>query len=395
MPRGNRALRRGFILLEMLYWTTCGTFNTYMVSFMTAERGVSASTAGLLLALMMASACTGQFVIGAICDKHQNNRRVFMGGMALIILLQLGIYFSPSMWMLGLFYMMLGFVQQALASVLDTWLIRSFPEDPNAYSPIRALGSLSYAFVMVVMGFSVENIGHVVMPIYSSLLAVLGILVAVRMPEIPPLALEQTAASSQKGALKSLSPVVWLFILSMGIMGMANIPLLNLNLMVLENVGGTVSAMGIATACNTVAEFLVMRYPRPFSRLSAQRQILLAGGLYVGSTLLMIFAKSVWLLYVVYFFNGMGYGIILPARRRFVNEEVPQEAHNRVHCLGDMSYSNLGGLLGNRVGGMLIDFKGVRLMATVSLGLQSIGVVMIAMLKRNSAQKSQRKANIS
>lgn len=387
MLRDNRGLRRGFILLEMLYWMTCGTFNTYMVSFLTAERGVSASMAGLLLALMMASACAGQFVIGAICDKHQNNRRVFIGGMALIILLQLGIYFSPSLGMLAVFYMALGFVQQALASVLDTWLIRSFPDDPNAYSPIRALGSLSYAFVMVVMGFSVEKIGHVVMPVYSSLLAVIGIIVAARMPEIPPLIPVKAEAASQKGTLKMLSPAVWLFIISMGIMGMANIPLLNLNLMVLENVGGTVAAMGIATACNTVAEFLVMRYPKPFSRLSAQKQILLAGCLYLGSTLVMVFARNVWLLYAVYFFNGMGYGIILPARRRFVNEEVPPEALNRVHCLGDMSYSNLGGLLGNRVGGLLIDVRGVRLMAAVSLCLQGIGVAMIASLKRMSARK--------
>lgn len=283
--------------------------------------------------------------------------------------------------------MALGFVQQALASVLDTWLIRSFPDDPNAYSPIRALGSLSYAFVMVVMGFSVEKIGHVVMPVYSSLLAVIGIIVAARMPEIPPLVPVKAEAASQKGTLKMLSPAVWLFIISMGIMGMANIPLLNLNLMVLENAGGTVAAMGIATACNTVAEFLVMRYPKPFSRLSAQKQILLAGCLYLGSTLVMVFARNVWLLYAVYFFNGMGYGIILPARRRFVNEEVPPEALNRVHCLGDMSYSNLGGLLGNRVGGLLIDVRGVRLMAAVSICLQGIGVAMIASLKRMSARK--------
>ncbi len=393
MPQ-DKKLRRGFTLLEMLYWTICGSFNTYMVSFLTSTRGVSASTAGLLLALAMASACAGQFVIGSLCDRRQNNRVVFAAGMALIILLQLAIYFSPSLWLLGLCYIALGFVQQSLASVLDTWLIRSFPDDPNAYSPIRALGSLSYAGMMVIMGFSIEHIGHVVMPVYSSILALLGIGVAVRMPEIPPLPVEQGVRLSG-GGLKALPPVVWLFIASMGIMGTANIPLLNLNLLVLENVGGTVSAMGIATAFNTVAEFLVMRFPQPFSRLSARGQMLLAGGMYVSSTLVMAFAGSVWVLCLVYFVNGVGYGLILPARRRFVNEVTPGYALNRVHCLGDMSYSNFGGLLGNRVGGLLIDAHGVRAMACVSVCIQCLSVAMIASFKRISPRNTRDTENIS
>ena len=96
MPH-DKALKRGFTLLEMFYWMTCGSFNTYMVSYLTAVRGVSASGAGLMLALVMASACAGQFILGSLCDKRQNNRRVFIFGMGATILLQLGIYFSPSL----------------------------------------------------------------------------------------------------------------------------------------------------------------------------------------------------------------------------------------------------------------------------------------------------------
>ena len=61
MPH-DKALKRGFTLLEMFYWMTCGSFNTYMVSYLTAVRGVSASGAGLMLALVMASACAGQLL---------------------------------------------------------------------------------------------------------------------------------------------------------------------------------------------------------------------------------------------------------------------------------------------------------------------------------------------
>ena len=363
-----------------------------MVSYLTAVRGVSASGAGLMLALVMASACAGQFIIGSLCDKRQNNRRVFIFGMGATILLQLGIYFSPSLWLLGAFYVALGFVQQALSPVLDTWLIRSFPNDRDAYSPIRALGSLSYAAVMVIMGFSVEKIGHIVMPVYSSLLAGAGIFVAVRMPEIP--ALEPAAQAGERAALRTLPPVVWLFIACMGVMGVANMPLLNMNLLVIENVGGTVSAMGVATAFNTVAEFLVMRFPRPYRNLTARHRMLLAGCVYIASTIMMGLAGSVWVLYIVYFLNGMGYGLILPARRQFVNEVAPENALNRVHSLGDMAYSNFGGLFGNQTAGLLIDSRGVRFMIGASVCIQVIGVAIMGTFKRAIAQNDRNRTNV-
>ena len=391
MPH-DKALKRGFTLLEMFYWMTCGSFNTYMVSYLTAVRGVSASGAGLMLALVMASACAGQFILGSLCDKRQNNRRVFIFGMGATILLQLGIYFSPSLWLLGAFYVALGFVQQALSPVLDTWLIRSFPNDRDAYSPIRALGSLSYAAVMVIMGFSVEKIGHIVMPVYSSLLAGAGIFVAVRMPEIP--ALEPAAQAGERAALRTLPPVVWLFIACMGVMGVANMPLLNMNLLVIENVGGTVSAMGVATAFNTVAEFLVMRFPRPYRNLTARHRMLLAGCVYIASTVMMGLAGSVWVLYIVYFLNGMGYGLILPARRQFVNEVAPENALNRVHSLGDMAYSNFGGLFGNQTAGLLIDSRGVRFMIGTSVCIQLAGVAIMGTFKRAIAQNDRNRTNV-
>ena len=132
MPVSRNELKRGFGLLEMLYWLTYGAFTTYLVAFVTETRGASATVAGLMLALLMASACVGQIVIGSLCDRRQNNRIVFRACMGIIIALELAVYFSPNMPMLALGCVCLGFVQPPTGAVLDTWLIRSFPDDPGA-----------------------------------------------------------------------------------------------------------------------------------------------------------------------------------------------------------------------------------------------------------------------
>ena len=372
-------LKRGFTLLEMLYWLTYGSFTTYLVSFVTATRGASATVAGLMLALFMASACAGQFVIGGLCDRRQNNRAVFRAGMVIIVALEMAVYFSPNMILLGAGCVCLGFIQPPTGAILDTWLIRSFPDEPGAYSPIRALGSLAYAVLMVVMGVLIERIGHAIMPALSTVFALLCVFVASRMPEIPAVAAKE--GNARRVRLSMLPRAIWLFVLAMGVMGIANMPLLNMNLLIMQSVGGTVASMGIATAFNTVAEFLVMRFVRPSAQFSARQRLLLSCGLYAASTVMMVLSGTVWLLYLASFINGTAYGILLPARRQFVMETAPAEAQNRVHGLGDLAYLNFGGLVGNQVSGLLIDSKGVRFMLTVSLCVQMIGLAFMSRLK--------------
>ena len=386
--RTRAELRRGFALLEMLYWLTYGAFTTYLVSFVTATRGASATVAGLMLALYMASACVGQYVIGGLCDRRQNNRAVFRSGMGLVILLEMAVYFSPNMALFGAGCVCLGFIQPPIGAILDTWLIRSFPDEPGAYSPLRALASLAYAVLMALMGVIIARVGHGAMPVLSTVFALAGIAVATRMPEIPKAASGGGAAGAVK--LGMLPRVVWLFVLAMGIMGVANIPLLNMNLLILGSVGGTVASMGIATAFNTAAEFLMMRFAGPaLSRYSARGRMLGCCALYIGSTALMILSRTVWLLYLASFINGMAYGILLPARRQFVTEIVPEEAHNRVHGLGDMAYLNFGGLVGNQMSGILIDSKGVRFMLTVSLCIQAAGLAVMTRLRGASGREAK------
>ncbi|MBO4297575.1 MAG: MFS transporter [Clostridia bacterium] len=180
--------------------------------------------------------------------------------------------------------------------------------------------------------------------------------------------------------------------MSMAVMGSANMPQINMNLLILKNVGGTVTHTGIATAFNTVAEFVAMRYPKPYSRFTAHQRLLGAGALYIASTVMMLIAGGVWMLYAASVVNGIAYGILLPARRQFVNEVTPPEAQNRAQGLGDMGYLNFGGLVGNQASGLIIDSLGVRVMLLVFLVVQTVGVTGLALLGK-AAKRARLSAN--
>ena len=374
----DKQLCRGFSLLQMLYWCTVGSSSTYIVSYMTAVRQVSATMTGNLLAVYMLAGVAGQFLINSICDRFQNNRKVFMGGMLITLLIWLGVYFAPGLGLVFALYGLLGFMQPTMSAVLDTWLIRSFPNDAGAYSPIRSLGSLAYSCLMLVMGFAIDGIGHIVMVLLPALFTVGAIVVAQFMPEIPPLERRRERAARAEAGMHSMATVVWMCMLVMVMMGMANMPLLNMNLMIMENAGGGVTHQGIAISFNTVAEFLTMRFfMRWISRASATRKLQFSGLLYLISVVMIVSFKSIPALYAAYFINGVSYGVLLPARRQFVNEMVPESLLNRMHGMGDMAYNSVGGLIGNKFSGTIIDQRGVGFMVMLSMLLDAVSFALL------------------
>ena len=388
---GNDApLRRGFSLLEMLYWCSAASSASYIVSFVTTRHNATPTQSGNVLMVYMLCACLGQFFINALVDRLQNNRRMFMLGMGVSLALWVCAYFAPTLLLMTVFFCAMGFILPAMSAVLDTWLIRSFPYDGNAYSPIRAMGSLAYSAVMLSVGFAIDNIGHSVMlfmPIAFSC-GVIG--VAYFMPEVP--AIDRSARKKMEVGNSRVPMVMWVMIASMAIMGVANTPLLNMNLLIIENAGGTVSHSGISVCFNTIAEFVAMQYiMRSVGKLKAHIQLLMVGALYLISTAMMLLIPGILTLYVAFFINGVAYGIMMPARRQFVCENVPDNLLNRMQGIGDMAYTNAGGLISSRLAGGIIDGRGVGALLGLSLTLEAISFGMMTTfgkLQKKSAKET-------
>ncbi len=388
---GNDApLRRGFSLLQMLYWCSAASSASYIVSFVTSRHNASASESGNVLMVYMLCACLGQFFINALCDRLQNNRRMFMLGMGISLVLWAAAYFSPNLILMTVFFCAMGFLLPAMSAVLDTWLIRSFPYDGNAYSPIRAMGSLAYSAVMLTVGLAIDSIGHSVMlflPIVFSC-GVIG--VAYFMPEVP--AIDREARNRLTAGSSKVPSVMWMLIASMAIMGIANTPLLNMNLLIIENAGGTVAHSGISVCFNTVAEFVTMQYiMRRVGQLKAHIQLLLVGGLYLLSTTMMLLIPGIFTLYIAFAINGVAYGIMMPARRQFVCENVPDNLLNRMQGIGDMAYTNAGGLISSRLAGGIIDGRGVGALLGLSLTLEAVSFALMTTfgrLQKKSAKET-------
>ena len=379
MPRDNRQLMKyKFGAAQLFYWCTYCSFTTFFTSFIKDVHGVQAGTTGLLLALFMLSTFPGQIIINYICDRFQNNRRVYMTAMPIILLLYFAIYFSPNIIAISIFYIMLGMVQPALAVVLDTWVIRSFPEEPQAYGPIRSVGCISYATLALLEGFAIEYVGYHITLILAVFFVAGGCITAFRTPEVPRY--ERIAKSRGKLKINTVPNIMWLIVAILLFSGLGNLPLIQMANQIFASLGGGVIHMSIAIFANAASEFPTMQLSRKLSRYSAEARLFAASVLYTASTAVMFMATSPILVIAMYSLNGMAYGLFLPARRQIITEKAPKEAQNLMHGIGDAAYSSVGGVLGNTLSGNMLDRFGLKTMVGICGSVHALAMGVSAII---------------
>lgn len=380
---GRASKKVGFGALQMFHWCTYGSFTTFFVAFATDVRGIEDGVVFILIACFMLSALAGQFFINAICDKYQNNRKMFMVMSAAVLALYYALYFSNSLATLTLFYLLLGFIQPSIAAVLDTWIIRSYPDEPNAYAPIRSVASITFAILVLAAGSLISTYGYSVSLISGTVFAIGGISMAYFMPEIP--SYQRGREITKKFTLKSIPPSLYIMLGAMLFSGMGVAPVLQAAKYITND---NVKYMSWATFANAACEFPMMQLSRKLTHVPASVKLLIAAGMYTVSTSIMIFAGSLPLMILMYGVNGLAYGLLLPARRQLVAETAPEGTHNRMHGIGDAVYGNVGGFLGNTSSGHAYERGGVGAMLGLCAAYQAVSMALYAVLHKRSTQKT-------
>lgn len=182
----NAKIQKGVMLhfgcFDAIFWCIMATFGSYVVALALA-RGYSKSVISIMVAGYLVSAFSGQFFWSSMCDQLRTNKKVFLIGVSLTFVTQLLLYFSQSQIMFGFLYVCLGFTLQPMGSILDAWMLKALEGNVKAYAPTRGGGSIGHAIAMLVMGGLIARFGYAIMPVCSSMIALLVLIVAIFTPD--------------------------------------------------------------------------------------------------------------------------------------------------------------------------------------------------------------------
>lgn len=368
-----------FAVLEGVYWGIMGSFGTFLVAW-ALDRGFSQSFISVLLAIYLVGGFTGQFVLSSLCDRLRTNKKIFILGIILAGIFQLGMYFVEKPLLFAVFYGCYGFSLGPMGSILDAWMVRVFHGDMNAYSPARGVGSIGYAVVSLIMGYVIGNFGYYLMPIFSTMMVVLTLLIAFGTPdgEFVERGQGSTEKVSVKGILSIMRSPAFLVILAvLFLSSMSSAPINSYKIMLLQSVGGDITTQGLDSFVGCAVQFLVFEFTVLFARIPARVRFTISILLVMIALAVDYCAMHYWVVILGTVITNISYGLIMPSVREIAIEVVDAKYHTTAIGMMDAFYGFLGGALAQLFTGRIAGARGVKAMVMVCLVLSLVPLVAL------------------
>ena len=376
----------GFAVLDSMYWAYIGAFLGYISTYLLSN-GLSSAMLSITLAGFMAASFAGAFFWGGQCDKRQTNKKVFLFEFAVSITLAFLIYFmaKKNVWISAMLYPVFGFFNSPQSSNLDSWMLRSFDRSASVYGRARAIGSLGYAFVMLICGQLINRIGFIVIPAATGICAAVVYTLAIVMKEKP---YEVRTAASGKADNAKITDLIrirqYIFMIAiLFLTGLAISPVNNLKIIILESVGGDVSSLGMDAFIGVLFQSVFIFLSGNLKAIPKYIRLFLVPLLVLATLALTYFAVAPFMIILGTVVNNVSYGIMLPTMREITENSVSGSLKNRAHAMCDATYGSFAGVIALTYSGYLMDTLGARFVALLGMAVMLVPVAMtfVTMLK--------------
>ncbi len=367
-----------FCALQFTYWGCFAAFNAYFVALM-LDAGMTSTRISLIQATYLMAAFAGSFVWGGISDKLHTNRKTFLMQMAGSLVTGLIIYFFRHITLVvALVYPVFGFCLVPMASNLDSWIIKSFPEDPDYYGTTRGVSAFGYGFLALGFGQLVARVGYFIMPIGLIVFSVLSIVIAVIEPDSPMVGVKLTERFSVKdiGTLFKNGPYVILLV-TLLLTGLSFVPLSYMKLLLYQNVGGDVTWVGYESFVGCLVQTPFFIAAGKLKKIPVATRMTLALS---GMAMMLVFyfiANRPWMILFGSVFYFVGYSVLLPTYREKGSGLIEGRLMTTAQSLIDAVFGSLAGMSGLFYAGYVIDTLGPKMLVTFSIFTFIIPLVIV------------------
>lgn len=350
-----------FTVLQFVYWFVMAIGNYQTVYLQ--SRGYTATTIGLINAVLSAVTIMATPVWGMISDRIRSIRRVFL--LTLIVgsvlfafipaIIGLPVLSAPLMLVyLSLVY----FFRNPANAMMDNWLVRYSNQKGVDYGSIRSFGSLGYAICGVLIAGAVSSFGTAwTFPVCSAMMA-LVVAMSLRTDDAKPVA-PATGAPAREAfnpltlfknyyftTFLAFSLLLYIVINSAA----AFLPYL------LEEVGVSSIRYGLITAYMATLEIPMLLAARPLRRRAPLFALCIASGFCYAAACLLLgtCAHSLGMIVAIETLSGVGSGLLIASAANYIYTLTPENLKATGQSIF-VAVTALSGIAGNLIGGAVVD----------------------------------------
>ena len=335
----------------------------------------------IFLASYLLTSLLGSVFWGSVCDRFQTNRKVSIACFLIAGFAMYAIFFSEGNGvLLALLYPILGFVALPHAVNIDSWLLLVCKNDLSIYGKIRCTPSIMYAVTSVVLGRLIAAHGYFLMLVFGTFFLMTGIAAAVMLPEGEKVVQDKEKQDVGRGSVKQVfhSESYRYLVVLLFLIGLAIAPMNHLKTAILENVGGSVSDLGIDGFISAITQVPFIACADKVEKLSLRVRYLFVTGLPCIACLLAYCAVSPVMIFAGSGLINSGIGILLPTMRSVTETSVSPSLRNLGHNIADTVFNSITGMLSLVCSGIVIGMFGVKSMLGICIAVIFAAVALAA-----------------
>jgi MFS transporter, PPP family, 3-phenylpropionic acid transporter len=386
-PRGWR-LTANYALIQCTFnMAYCCIFSFAAVFLL--SRGFSNSEVGLTLTIASGLAVACQPLIAAFADKTRRLalRQIVAGLLLVSFLATLLLTLTADLLLLtAILYILLICAFSSQGSLITSMSMEHINAGvPINFSLARGIGSFAFAVLALVLGSLTNQYGGgIVLPVGIGV-SLVGILLVSTFPKAAqPVAGGSEAVSEQAVGFAEFARRNRRFIAlisSIALLYFSHVLINTYTIQIVEHVGGTRVDMGIASAIGGFLELPAMAlFPLLMRWIPNSGTVLKWSGVFlVLKTLITLLAPNVGWIYVAQSLQFFAFAMFVPASVYYVNQVI--RGADKVKGQAGMTIAlSISGMIGNFLGGIMLDSSGVSFMLAVGLGVSLAGLVLVLLL---------------
>ena len=373
---------------QAFYWMAFCSIVNFSSNFL-SEMGYSVRAVGWILALGYFFSVFVQQIIASISDKSKRFKTPHMilvcVAIQTILALALLVAKATSIAMSVIYVALITLINstQPLCNAIPNYLGHTTGARVN-FGIGRAMGSLFFSFVSVVMGRLITGFGIksnvFVITTMSVLFAVntLWIIVSTSGKQT-----EADHANVGKSSLKDYGAIInknrWFLFILLGIVGFmfGHSIINNFLYQIMTNAGGDSASLGVMLALCAALELPTMIFYKQLEdKFGVKKLFILVGISFTLKCLFTALSTNVYALYATSFLQMLAFAIYVPASVSLVEKIMDKSEVVRGHALVTGAYT-IGCLIACLSGGVIIDNLGVVASLYVSTGLAFVGLLSL------------------
>lgn len=383
-----------YIFIQIFYWAlSCSTY-AFANSYLSAK-GFSISDIGNVLAVSSLISVVIQPLVARVIEENEKFtvKRFIMYSLFLIALSSIGIFTINIRILILIFYVILVTSLLNAQTYLYTFIFEYINSGYNInFGFARGIGSISFALTSFFLGRIGDEIGFSFIPIFAFVLSIILILILLSFKNLENKIKEniENVKNKREGTIdffkknQNFTLVLLGIIFIMMTHSLINTFMLNIT----ESIGKGSKEVGVGLMIAAMVELPIMYFivylNKKLGYVNLFRIFSISFVIKILITIISVLTNSISLFYIAQFTQSSAYAIYLPATVYYTNDIINED--ERVKGQAYMGITSIiGGILGNFLGGIIIEKSSVILMLYFTFGVGLIGmfIILLAAQKMN------------